>query len=162
VRREASKPPEAAKRKGEGEMRKLIGLLLLSAWALVPAVASAAEEGGGVVYIFDVLQKEKVDPGQPFQSTPLLRGPNCSFNLAQLVTVVKSHYHRDRDEVVYLVRGNGLVTIAGREYQVMPGYAYLVPKGTIHRFVNLGPDPAVVLSVFSPAFDGKDRIFVEE
>lgn len=148
-------------------MKRLIGLILFSIWALIPAVASAGGEEGGVVYIFevyifDVLQKEKVDPGQPFKSTPLLRGPNCSFNLAQLVTVLKSHYHKDRDEVVYLVRGNGLVTIAGKEYKIMPGYAYLVPKGTIHRFVNFGPDPAVVLSIFSPAFDGKDRIFVEE
>jgi mannose-6-phosphate isomerase-like protein (cupin superfamily) len=146
-------------------MKRLMGYLLLSlvgAWALVPAPASAAEEEGGIVNIFEVLQKEKVEPGQAFKSTPLLRGPNCSFNLAQLVTVVKSHYHKDRDEVVYLVRGNGLVTIAGKEYKIWPGYAYLVPKGTIHRFINLGPDAAVVLSIFSPAFDGKDRIFVEE
>jgi len=143
-------------------MKRLTGLLLLSIWALIPAIGVAGEEQGGIVYIFDVLQKEKIDPGQPFKSIPLLKGPNCSFNLAQLNTVVKNHYHKDHDEVVYLVRGNGLVTIAGKEYRVSPGYAYLVPQGTIHRFVNLGPDPAVVLSIFSPAFDGKDRIFVEE
>ena len=146
-------------------MKRLMGYLLLSslvAWALVLAPPAAAEEEGGIVNIFEVLQKEKIDPGQAFKSTPLLRGPNSSFNLAQLGTVVKSHYHKDRDEVVYLVRGKGLVTIAGKEYEISPGYAYLVPKGTIHRFINLGPDAAVVLSIFSPAFDGKDRIFVEE
>jgi len=143
-------------------MKKLTGLLLLSIWALVPAMVGAGEELGGMVYVFDALQKEKVDPSQAFKSIPLLRGPNCSFNLAQLNTVVKNHYHKDHDEVVYIVRGNGLVTIAGKEYRVSPGYGYLVPQGTIHRFVNLGPDPAIVLSIFSPAFDGKDRIFIEE
>ncbi|MDH7500136.1 MAG: cupin domain-containing protein [candidate division NC10 bacterium] len=143
-------------------MGRMIGLFCALVWALIPAVITAGEEGGGVIYLFEVLQKEKVDPGQAFRSTALLKGPNCSFHLGQLVTVVKSHYHQDRDEAVYLVRGNGLVTIAGKEYTVSPGYAYLVPKGTVHRFVNLGPDPAVVLSVFSPPFDGKDRIFVEE
>lgn len=143
-------------------MKKLTGFLLSLMWVLLPAMLSAGEDAGGIVYIFDVLQKEKVDPGQAFRSIPLLRGPNCSLNLAQLNTVVKNHYHKSHDEVVYLVRGNGLVTIAGKDYQVSPGHAYLVPQGTIHRFVNLGPDPAVVLSIFSPAFDGKDRIFIEE
>lgn len=143
-------------------MNRLTGLLVLLVAVSLPVMWSAGEDEGGIVYIFDVLQKEKVDPGQAFRSIPLLRGPNCSFNLAQLNTVVKNHYHKSHDEVVYLVRGNGLVTIAGKDYQVSPGYAYLVPQGTIHRFVNLGPDPAVVLSIFSPVFDGKDRIFVEE
>jgi mannose-6-phosphate isomerase-like protein (cupin superfamily) len=142
-------------------MKKLIGLALL-AWGLWAPVAVAEVEEGGVVDVFAVLQKDKVDPGQPFKSTPLLRGPNCSLNLAQLLTAVKSHYHRDRDEVVYLIRGHGLLVMAGKEYEVRPGHAYLVPKGTIHSFVNLGPDAAVVLSVFSPPFDGRDRIFVED
>lgn len=143
-------------------MKKWIGILFILLWSLAPLAVAGAGEQGGLINIFEILQKERMDTLQAFKITPLLAGSHCSFNLVQLSTVVKSHYHQSHDEVVYIVRGNGLVTIAGKEYQVWPGYAYLVPQGTIHRFVNLGPDTAVVLSIFSPAFDGQDRIFVEE
>ena len=143
-------------------MRKSTGMLSLLIWALCFPVMAAAEEQGGITNVLEALGKQKIEPQQAWKTTPLLVGPNCTLNLAQLNLVVKSHYHQTHDEIVYIVRGNGLVTIGEQEYQVWPGYAYLVPQGTVHRFVNLGPDAAVVLSIFSPAFDGKDRVFVEE
>lgn len=145
-------------------MKKWVGMvtlsLLLCLWA--GSQMARAQDEGGIKNIFEVLEQERMDPTQAFKISTLLTGPGCTLNLAQLNKVIKSHYHKDHDEVVYVVRGNGLVTIAGKEYKVWPGYAYLVPRGTIHRFVNLGPDATVVLSIFAPAFDGKDRIFVEE
>jgi mannose-6-phosphate isomerase-like protein (cupin superfamily) len=145
-------------------MKRWIGIICLALLLCVGAVAqmARAQDQGGIKNIFEVLDKERMDPTQAFKSSPMLTGPGCSLNLGQLNKVVKSHYHKDHDEVVYVVRGNGLVTIAGKEYMVSPGWAYLVPRGTIHRFVNLGPDASIVLSTFSPAFDGKDRVFVEE
>ncbi len=135
--------------------------LLLCLWTSL--LVARAQDQGGIKNIFEALDKERMtDTNQAFKITTLLTGPGVTLNLAQLNKVVKNHYHKDHDEVVYVVRGNGLVTIAGKDYRVSPGWAYLVPRGTFHRFVNLGPDATVVLSVFSPAFDGKDRIFVEE
>lgn len=142
-------------------MGKWIGIICLLIWSLAPLGALGADDQVLVKNVLEVLQKEKLDPQQSWKTTPILTGPNCSLNLAQLGTGVKGHYHRSHDEIVYIVRGNALVTIAEKEYKVWPGYAYVIPQGTIHSFVNLGPDPCAVLSIFSPAFDGKDRIFVE-
>ncbi len=146
-------------------MKKWTGIaclsLLLCLWTGL--LVARAQDQGGIKNIFEALDKERMtDPNQAFKITTLLTGPAVTLNLAQLNKVVKNHYHKDHDEVVYVIRGNGLVTIAGKDYRVSPGWAYLVPRGTFHRFVNLGPDASVVLSIFSPAFDGKDRIFVEE
>jgi quercetin dioxygenase-like cupin family protein len=53
------------------------------------------------------------------------------------------------DEVYFVIRGRGAITIAGREYPVEPGQTIFVAKGVDHRFHSV-TDPLELLVVFAP------------
>jgi mannose-6-phosphate isomerase-like protein (cupin superfamily) len=53
------------------------------------------------------------------------------------------------DEVYFVIRGRGAITIAGRDYPVEPGHTIFVAKGVDHRFHSV-TDPLELLVVFAP------------
>jgi mannose-6-phosphate isomerase-like protein (cupin superfamily) len=86
--------------------------------------------------------------------------PDASVHHLLVLEGVKAHYHRDHDETVVVLSGKGRMTIGGAVREVGPGSVLLMPRSTVHALeVTDGPLEAV--SVFSPPFDGKDRVFVD-
>jgi quercetin dioxygenase-like cupin family protein len=74
---------------------------------------------------------------------------------------VKTHFHRQHDETVTVLAGTGRMRLGEETRDVTAGTVILIPRGTLHSLeVTAGPVEA--LSMFSPAFDGKDRIYVDE
>ncbi len=74
---------------------------------------------------------------------------------------VKRHFHRVHDETVVVLSGRGRMTVGEETREIGPGTVLLLPRGVRHDLtVTEGPMEAV--SIFSPRFDGEDRIFVEE
>lgn len=47
--------------------------------------------------------------------------------------------------------GTGQATIAGKHQEVKAGDLIIVPAGTQHQFVNTGPTPLILYTVYSPA-----------
>lgn len=47
--------------------------------------------------------------------------------------------------------GKGKATIAGKDQEVKAGDLIIVPAGTQHQFVNTGPTPLILYTVYSPA-----------
>jgi len=82
-----------------------------------------------------------------------------SVHLHQIRTGIESHKHARHAVTVWVIRGAGRLTIDGEERRVYAGTIVTIPPGTTHSFYSLGKKPAVLISVFSPAFDGKDRIY---
>ena len=83
-----------------------------------------AEDTGGAFFLFeDTLTKGK--------TTPL-------------------HLHPEADEMVYVLEGEILVKIDGKDTTVGPGGMTFTPKGTPHAFLVLS-DTARVLSMQTPA-----------
>lgn len=82
-----------------------------------------------------------------------------SMHLTQVRGAVNSHHHVLHSENIWVVRGAGRLVLGDQKYRVMAGDVIHVPKGTSHSFHNLGAVPTVVISVFSPGFDGKDRVY---
>jgi mannose-6-phosphate isomerase-like protein (cupin superfamily) len=72
---------------------------------------------------------------------------------------VKPHVHRVHDEVVVILEGAGTMTLGDSSYALAPGRTFVVPRGVVHG-VESGGVPLRAMSVFTPGFDGKDRIFV--
>ena len=54
------------------------------------------------------------------------------------------------DQVVYVIEGEGLLTIGGAEHRVGPGACALIPAGTLHHVKNVGAGPLFFLSVYAP------------
>jgi mannose-6-phosphate isomerase-like protein (cupin superfamily) len=139
----------------------------ISVWLLlVVGLRGAAAEGGTAVTpgvgVFDVdslLMDHSLAPDQPMRTDQISHDSLSSVHLTQIRGVVESHRHLGHDENIWVIRGAGRLVVDGVKYKVAAGQVIHIPKGISHSFHNMGSKPAVVISVFAPGFDGKDRIY---
>jgi len=55
------------------------------------------------------------------------------------------------DQALTFTSGIGLATINGKDQEVKAGDLMVVPAGTQHQFVNKGPTPLILYTIYSPA-----------
>lgn len=75
---------------------------------------------------------------------------------------VKEHFHKDHTEIVYVLEGQGEMTLGDQTHSISPGDYIFIPKGTHHSVRVTSTSPMKVLSVQTPEFDGSDRVFVTQ
>lgn len=61
------------------------------------------------------------------------------------------HVHSREDESFYVVSGSLEILLGDKTYQAKRGDFVYIPRGTVHRFKNVGGDMAVQLVTFVPA-----------
>lgn len=130
----------------------LCGLALMASPASVEPVATTAAT---------ILAATEIPAGAPMAVAPLVAAGDFSAGLVKATGSIPLHYHADHDEFVVIVSGRGRMVLGQVEYEAKPGAIFFVPRGTLHAFHPVGKEPAGAVSVFGPAFDGKDRIFVD-
>lgn len=59
--------------------------------------------------------------------------------------------HPDTDQILTFVSGVGEATVNGDKQEVAQGDLVCVPAGAKHNFVNSGPNPLVLYTVYGPA-----------
>lgn len=64
--------------------------------------------------------------------------------------------HEGNDQILSFVSGLGKAVIEGKSKKLKPGDVVVVPAGAKHNFVNDGPNPLVLYTVYGPA-DHADR-----
>jgi mannose-6-phosphate isomerase-like protein (cupin superfamily) len=67
------------------------------------------------------------------------------------------HYHEDREEIFEVLEGRFRFHCAGEEFEVAPGTSVVVPRNSVHGWVNLGTEVARLLFTFVPG--GIDEFF---
>ena len=72
---------------------------------------------------------------------------------------VKIHKHINHTEHVYIKQGKGKFQLADSLYNVKTGDLIIVPKNTWHGVIVESKNPMKVISIQSPEFFGKDRVF---
>ena len=72
---------------------------------------------------------------------------------------VKIHKHINHTEHVYIKEGKGKFQLADNLYNVKTGDLIIVPKNTWHGVIVESKNPMKVISIQSPEFFGKDRVF---
>jgi mannose-6-phosphate isomerase-like protein (cupin superfamily) len=112
------------------------------------------------VFAIDSLLKVFPLGDRPVRSEEIAWDSVSSMHLIQISGSVPMHIHESHSGNLMIVRGAGRLTLAGRKYKVKAGELVHIPKGTKHSFHSLAAVPTVVISVFSPGFDGTDRILV--
>ena len=125
-------------------------------------VVCAQTAGPGVYDIDSLLQEHPLAKGQASRSDVIAWDSSSSVHLTQVETAVESHHHAAHDENVWIIRGAGRLTMGDQKLKVKAGQVIHIPRGTSHAFNNMGSNPAVVISVFSPGFDSKDRIYEDK
>ncbi|WP_091459118.1 cupin domain-containing protein [Micromonospora inyonensis] len=58
--------------------------------------------------------------------------------------------HEDTDQILTFVSGTGEARVADETKAVNQGDLVVVPAGTKHNFVNTGPNPLVLYTVYGP------------
>jgi mannose-6-phosphate isomerase-like protein (cupin superfamily) len=61
------------------------------------------------------------------------------------------HLHRDFEECIYVLSGQGTMHAESGEYPVQPDDILLVPAGEKHMTLNTGSEPLVLLCFFPTA-----------
>lgn len=69
------------------------------------------------------------------------------------------HIHSREDETFYVISGNLEVLLGDKTHLAKAGDFVYIPRGTVHRFKNIGKEMAVQLVTFSPA--GVEKFFEE-
>ncbi len=95
------------------------------------------------------------------QLTPLASDSLCSSFFIVIPGEVKLHYHASHTENVIVMEGTGIMKLGENDIKIKKGDLIVIPKGTKHAVKNTGEIPLKVISVQSPYFDGKDRVFVD-
>ena len=67
------------------------------------------------------------------------------------------HVHETSDEVIYVIRGSGIVRSEGEEASFGAGVFMFNPSGVHHQHVNTGSEPLVMIFVYSPPGDLPSR-----
>jgi quercetin dioxygenase-like cupin family protein len=137
-----------------------LGLVLVFAMGTVKAEAPKPQDDPKIASVQSVIENVKLkDPNIPIRL--FAQGRKLTVNVVTPAAPLKAHYHAKHEEAVYVIRGKGKMTLGDKTRDVKAGDIVFIPRKTPHSFAPEGSD-CQVLSVFGPAFDGKDRIFIEE
>ena len=58
--------------------------------------------------------------------------------------------HEDVDQILTFVSGTGKAIVSGSEKNVAQGDLVVVPAGHKHNFLNTGPNPLILYTVYGP------------
>jgi mannose-6-phosphate isomerase-like protein (cupin superfamily) len=118
-----------------------------------PVVAGALPEG-----LDAFVAAHPLAAGQPLRADEIGRTPAASWHVVQVATAEAPHRHRTHDLAVFVLRGEGVLTLDGRRIPLRAGDAALVARDRVHWFARGGPQTAVTLAVFTPALDAPDLV----
>lgn len=111
-------------------------------------------------------QLNEIQPLEDYENIHVRKLNSDSAQTSFIIWVkkaVKAHYHVFHTENLYVIEGKAQMTLNDSTFVVKKGDYLNIPKGSIHSVTKVyGRKPLKVLSIQSPEFLGKDRIFVED
>mgnify|MGYP003598140936 CR=1 FL=1 len=131
---------------------------LLLAAGLAALATNPSHAGDPPVVSLDEALAAHADPSKGAVVTEILRGEQASVNAWQITDAMPPHLHREHEEIIVVRTGRARARIGDRDVDLKPGDVFLVPKNTVHAARAYGEEPFTGVSVFAPAFDGKDRV----
>ncbi len=70
----------------------------------------------------------------------------------------EEHSHSRTEEIYYILRGRGLLTLEGERREVGPGDGILIPPGTRHTIRSDDQEPLLFLCCCSPPYAHEDTV----
>ncbi len=111
-----------------------------------------------IKYIDEIVDENSLTENENVKIIPLGADKSTSVYLFQIRPDAEmgDHYHKSHDEILYIKKGSGVVILNGTRHIVKEGMIVMIPRKSIHKYVNTGKEVNITVSMFSPPFDGKD------
>lgn len=119
-------------------------------------------------FLSNQLFAQHFEPGSPkveYDNIHVEKLASDSLNSTFAIWIKKSvpeHYHAEHTETVVVLQGEGMMTLGSESFLIREGSTVYIPKGTPHSVKVSSKVPLKVISVQSPMFSGKDRIFTNQ
>jgi mannose-6-phosphate isomerase-like protein (cupin superfamily) len=69
------------------------------------------------------------------------------------------HYHRETEEIYFVIKGAGTMEVDGETQTIRPGDAVLIPAGAWHQLENDGSSELRILCCCAPPYSHEDTFF---
>lgn len=115
-----------------------------------------------IVNILEEMNKTSIDPEVGIAVVQGTAEPGVSIGLAVVTDSIRPHYQKISDEIYYVLKGKGEITIDEEIQALKEGDVVSIPKGSVHGFKNTGHEPCLILFSSGPKFEpDRDRFFPE-
>jgi quercetin dioxygenase-like cupin family protein len=108
------------------------------------------------------LDSNPIGPGEAVRITRVVDSPDMSGILVQVRGSMPPHFHKLTQEVVHMLRGEGIFQLGTARIPIKAGAVVRIPAGMVHTFTNQGQALAVFFVVTTPRWDERDRFMVKE
>ena len=135
-------------------------VIVLGSTAFSRAETPKAQDDPKIQSVQSIINHVKLQSAD-FPIRLFAQGRKLTVNVITPSEPIKAHYHATHEEVVYIVKGQGKMTLGDKTQDVKEGDIIFIPRKTLHSFLPEGGDCRII-SIFAPAFDGRDRIFLKE
>jgi mannose-6-phosphate isomerase-like protein (cupin superfamily) len=122
------------------------------------AVLDALFPGGRRTEALARLAEGELAPEEAVRVSELGRDASTSHHLVRIRDREELHRHDRHDLLVVVLRGHGTMRLGEEERSVGEGSILYVPRGVAHAFRNQSHEPAAAYGVYTPPFDGRDRV----
>lgn len=72
-----------------------------------------------------------------------------------------THIHKNSQEIYYILRGSGIISIAGEERAANPGDSIFIPPKSEHNIRNTGKEDLELLCFSIPEYTHEDTVLKE-
>jgi quercetin dioxygenase-like cupin family protein len=117
-----------------------IAVAIMMGLSLIGGPAWAAE--GQVFNVQEQVKKGDQRPGFTLQE--LVKTPTYTVGAVAVQDEIKMHRHADGDHNVYIVSGQGTVTLGEKQMPVKPGMLIHIPKDLPHAIKAQGGDVTLI------------------
>ncbi|GLX79579.1 hypothetical protein tinsulaeT_29190 [Thalassotalea insulae] len=93
---------------------------------------------------------------------PLGSSDSASEFLIFIKKEVKAHYHQTHTELVYVLAGEADFWLGENKQKISTGDFIRINQGMVHKVVVTSKQPLKILSIQTPKFNGKDRVYTEQ
>jgi mannose-6-phosphate isomerase-like protein (cupin superfamily) len=127
--------------------------------AVGPAVVDAVLAGQRLTVPFsELVARVPLAAGEGFKIAEIGRDGSSSHHIVALRGREPIHRHDLHDLLVITLEGHGSMLLGEQERAIGPRSIVYVPRGAVHAMRNLSPGVMYGYAVFTPPFDGKDRV----
>jgi mannose-6-phosphate isomerase-like protein (cupin superfamily) len=92
-------------------------------------------------------------------STARVRNQSLAEATLEPASATQRHYHRESEEIYYLVEGSGEIEVDGERARVAPGDAILIPPGAWHQIRADDDGQLRFLCCCAPPYRHEDTFF---